>query len=112
MIDFDTFLKGFRRVLEGVLKGPSANPSETPSETPSESLLKSGGSVAENESLEHRQTNGSEIGKWPKNRIVGHFSLFVGFSSVRFRCTQVSTKYHGCGFFAYSWKLPAYSGSF
>ena len=48
IIDFDTFWKGFRRVLEGVLQGPSADPlknpsethSETPSETPSETLLK------------------------------------------------------------------------
>ena len=52
IIDFDTFLNGFRRALEGVLKGPSADPfknpssspsetlSETPAETPSETLLK------------------------------------------------------------------------
>ena len=33
IIDFDTFLKGFRRVLEGVLKGPSADPFCNPSQT-------------------------------------------------------------------------------
>ena len=29
IIDFDTFLKGFRRVLEGALKGPRLTPSKT-----------------------------------------------------------------------------------
>ena len=53
IIDFDTFLKGFRRVFEGVLKGPRLTPSKNPSKTlqkpfrdpfrdPSETFLKLG----------------------------------------------------------------------
>ena len=51
IIDFDTFVKGSRRVLEGVLKGPSSDPFKNPStalqklfrdplRNPSETLLK------------------------------------------------------------------------